>query len=180
MIKYVMIVIAVFGLILLGTELIGNQKESTLLESYGFDELNIAELIDNLENETYGSEVQASIGRDALALNLEGEAYTFSIPNDFFYISFGPYINSTHECYTHSLTGCQGELANEDMLVKIYDINGNLIQEKTMNTGDDGFIGLYLDRNTEYTIQVSYEGLNSSFKADTSGDQTCFTEERLS
>lgn len=177
--KYIIISIAVFGLVLLGTELIGKQKENDLLEAYAFSNMNIVELIDTLENDSYGSKVQASIGEDTLALNLEGEAYAFSIPNDFFYISFAPYINQTHECYTHSLTGCQGELIYKDMLIGIYDSKGNLIEEKTMNTGDDGFIGLYLDRFVQYQIKVSYQGLNSQFLVDTSSDQTCFTEERL-
>ncbi|MDA3932063.1 MAG: CueP family metal-binding protein [Tenericutes bacterium] len=179
MLKYVLISLAVFGLLLLGTEILGKQKENNLLEAYEFNNLNIVELIDTLENDSHGSKVQASIGSGALDLNLEGQAFTFSIPNDFFYISFAPYINQTHECYTHSLTGCQGELINKDMLVSIYDSEGNLLQEETMNTGDDGFIGLYLDRFTQYKIRVSYQGLNSEILVDTSRDQTCFTEERL-
>ena len=178
--KYLLIVFAVFALVLLGTELLGKQEEGNLLETYNFSHLNIVELIDSLENDNHTKEVLASISGDTLALSLEGQAYSFDIPNDFFYISFAPYINSTHDCYTHSLTGCQGELTNKDMFISIYDGLGNLIEEKTMNTGDDGFIGLYLDRFENYQIHVSYQALNSQFLVDTSLNQTCFTEERLS
>ena len=70
------------------------------------------------------------------------------------------------------------ELAkNEDSLHnKFKDVL--IIEEKTYNTGDDGFIGLYLDKIENYQILVQYNGLVSSFT--TNPYQTCYTEVKLS
>ena len=141
-------------------------------------EESIYDTIYNLENNLYSYEVQASIDHEKIYITDESSSYEVDLPDDLFYIAFAPYINLTHACYTHSLTGCQGEMINKDIDVRIYDESNNLIEENTYNTGDDGFIGLYLDKIENYQILVQHNGLVSSFTSNPY--QTCYTEVKLS
>jgi len=141
-------------------------------------EESIYDTIYNLENNLYSYEVQASIDHEKIYITDESSSYEVDLPDNLFYIAFAPYINLTHACYTHSLTGCQGEMINKDIDVRIYDESNNLIEEKTYNTGDDGFIGLYLDKIENYQILVQHNGLVSSFTSNPY--QTCYTEVKLS
>ena len=43
------------------------------------------------------------------------------LPEDEFFVSIAPFINYTHPCGVHSLTGCEGELASKEMDVRITD-----------------------------------------------------------
>ena len=40
---------------------------------------------------------------------------TYDLPEDEFFVSIAPFDKVTHPCDVHSLTGCQGELVEEDL-----------------------------------------------------------------
>ncbi|QLY39719.1 hypothetical protein HF295_02130 [Hujiaoplasma nucleasis] len=134
-------------------------------------------LIYQLENNLLSNNTQASIDHEKIYITEPSKSYEINMPDDLFYIAFAPYINLTHLCYNHSLTGCLGEMINKDIEVKIYNEENDLIKDKVMNTGHDGFIGLYLDPHANYQITVTYQDKTAVFTSNTL--QTCYTEVRL-
>lgn len=177
--KYVVIIFSVTALLILGLLGLNEIKRNNLLENSGLKGLEVRDLIERLEENDYTGEVKSSITDQEVRLIIEDYEYKFSLPEDMLYISFAPYTSLTHECYTHSLTGCQGEMVNEEIYVIIYDEEDNILSEGFYNTGEDGFIGLFLNSNEQYRILVSSNFLASEFMVDGSLDQTCFTEVEL-
>jgi hypothetical protein len=151
-------------------EILGD-KEEELIPS------DMNQLIYNLEERAYGNTYSASIDSEYIYISSDNKSYTYALPEDLFYISFAPYMTYTHECFTHSLTGCQGEMDNIDVYVIVYDDTGKIIKDEIMNTGDDGFIGLFLQKGIDYLVDIEYDGLKSSF--ETNPEQTCYAEVRL-
>jgi hypothetical protein len=149
-------------------------------EEYGLNIEDQESLINDLENKNFNQEFSASISDKQIFIYHKTKQYAIMLQEDLFYVSLAPYINQTHGCYTHSLTGCQGELIDKDFIVKIYDEEDNLLEEKTINSGSDGFFGLFLEKGITYKIIVEYEGLSTSYDIDAFTDQTCFTGGQLS
>jgi len=177
--KYIIIGIALLAILSGLNFFLMNLKRNQILTDYGLKKLAIEELIEKLENDQFPQEVRASIFTDNLNLKIGGERFVYRLPNDLYYLSFAPYMNHTHECFIHSLTGCQGEIINQDILIKIYDEENNLLNEITKNTGSDGFIGLFLTSTVNYRIEVEHAELKSVFYANAQSGQTCFTEVKL-
>ncbi|CNC46974.1 Uncharacterised protein [Yersinia frederiksenii] len=121
----------------------------------------------------------ASVTGSELTLSDGQQQYSFPL-GDKFYLSFAPYINQTHPCFNHSLSGCRGELANTTFDVKITDKTGKVIMQDKLTSYQNGFVGVWLPRNTEGTIEVSYQGLKavSPFATQTES-QTCMTTLQL-
>lgn len=127
------------------------------------------------------SDGSASITSDELIITKEnGEQIIYSLPEDEFFVSIAPYIHQTHECAIHSLTGCQGELVNEEFDVRVEDKNGKVIIDKKMKSYSNGFIDLWLPRNNEYHVVISYDGKKAESKISTfKDDKTCITTMQL-
>lgn len=99
---------------------------------------------------------------------------------DKFYLSFAPYVQQTHPCFNHRLSGCQVDLANTAFNVKITDKQGAVIVHKNVTSYQNGFVGVWLPRNTEGTIEVTYQGRVAQAPFATYDDsQTCMTTLRL-
>jgi hypothetical protein len=77
------------------------------------------------------------------------------LPEEEFFVSIAPYVNKTHPCTNHSLTGCQGEMVKEEFNVHIEDIEGNVIVDETMKSQKNGFIDLWLPRNRTYRAVIT-------------------------
>lgn len=119
----------------------------------------------------------ASIDDKELTVENEGEKSVYPLPEDEFFVSIAPYETVTHPCEIHSLTGCQGELAEEEMKVTITDAKGEVHVDKVMTTPANGFIDLWLPRDETYTIQVeSEEKTGETVFSTFDGDPTCLTE----
>ncbi|WP_217587102.1 CueP family metal-binding protein [Lentibacillus saliphilus] len=102
------------------------------------------------------------------------------LPKDEFFVSIAPYMNVTHPCTNHSLTGCQGELVDRDIDLYIEDEDGNVILEDTMNTGKNGFIDLWLPRDQTYMVKMTYDGKEVESNISTfDNDGTCITTMQL-
>lgn len=102
------------------------------------------------------------------------------LPKDEFFVSIAPYIEQTHPCAIHSLTGCQGELGNQPFEVTVTDEEGQTVVEDTMQSYDNGFIDLWLPRNGTYEVTIQHEGKSSTAKITTNeGDNTCVTTMQL-
>ena len=70
---------------------------------------------------SFGDDVTASITSQELIVKDNGKETTFTLPNDEFFVSIAPFVETTHPCAIHSLTGCQGELVEKDFDVYIQD-----------------------------------------------------------
>ncbi|HEY4550031.1 MAG TPA: CueP family metal-binding protein [Bacillus sp. (in: firmicutes)] len=104
----------------------------------------------------------------------------YDLPENDFFVSIAPYINKTHPCTIHSLTGCQGEMVEEDFDVYIEDTEGNLILDETLKSESNGFIDLWLLRDKTYHITITHDGktVESEFSTFES-DNTCITTMQL-
>lgn len=122
----------------------------------------------------------ASIDDRNLMVNDEGNEEVFKLPEDEFFVSIAPYLTYTHPCSVHSLTGCQGEMTEKPVQVLITDDDGNTHIDEEITTLQNGFIDLWLPRDGNYTIEISYEGKNVTGEFSTfEGDPTCLTDFHL-
>jgi len=136
------------------------------------------EVAEYLEIRGVDSPVFAVAFPDRLELTYE-ESY-LNLYDEYFYVSIAPFINETHECVMHVLTGCQGELTQADLEVKITNSSGDVVFAGTQQTYQNGFMGFWLPRNEDYTIEFEFEGYQGEFYFSThDDDQTCLTEFRL-
>src|SRR5690625_7008855 len=60
---------------------------------------------------------------------------TYDLPEDEFFVSIAPFVETTHPCTNHSLTGCQGELVEKEFDVYIEDEEGNVVVDETIEIG---------------------------------------------
>ncbi|AZK49096.1 CueP family metal-binding protein [Paenibacillus lentus] len=115
-----------------------------------------------------------------IVTNQDNSQLTFALPKDEFFVSIAPYLEQTHPCATHSLTGCRGELINEEFDIYIEDSEGNVIRDEKLMSNSSGFIDLWLPRNKEFRISIcqnekSVESKFSTFESD----DTCITTMQL-
>ncbi|HSM25919.1 MAG TPA: copper-binding periplasmic metallochaperone CueP [Anaerolineaceae bacterium] len=182
--RLIFIIIAAF-VITLGVIQINkssNKTEAAFLENYGMNGLSVEEIVyslDSTKSDPVG--LSASITGENLILYDSSEEIKLALPEDKFYLSFAPYITQTHPCATHSLSSCQGELVNQTVNVIITDGKGNEIINSDMTTMENGFVGVWLPRNMNATIQVLYNGLTAQTTFTTfSESNTCLTTLQLS
>lgn len=127
-----------------------------------------------------GKMVAASIDYGNLYVEDEDVEEVYKLPEDEFFVSFAPYLTTTHPCEIHSLTGCQGEMADTDIEVKIVEADGEVHVNKMMMTMENGFVDLWLPRDREYTMTINYEDKSVESEFSTyEGDNTCLTELQL-
>lgn len=154
-----------------------------LLAEYGFDGMDAREIIEQLDQaDDKPADLMASVRYDELLVSDPSEPdQEVALPiEDDFYLSVAPYVESTHDCYYHSLTTCQGELVEEEIDVTITDAEGEVLVEETVTTYPNGFAGFWLPRDIEGTIEVTYDGRSASTDIATGEeDLTCLTTLQL-
>ncbi len=157
-----------------------------ILAAYDLDGLDTRAVIDRLDEMPVTDRPQtlrASVRPDEVLLTdtASGAEATLDIPDDAFYLSIAPYINGTHECFYHSLTTCKGELGGQEVHVTITDkATGEVLVDETGPTFDNGFVGFWLPRDVEATLQVEHEGHSASADIGTGPDDpTCLTTLQL-
>lgn len=122
----------------------------------------------------------ASITANELIVTENNQETTYDLPEDDFFVSIAPFKTETHPCEIHSLTGCQGELVNEDIDVYIEDSEGNVVFEEQINTGENGFSDFWLPREDTYQVKMSVDGRIAESEISTfSADDTCITTMQL-
>ncbi len=158
-----------------------------VLEEHGLADLSTKELINTLDAlpvDERPTDFMASVRPDHLLIaDATGRETILPIEEDSFYLSFNPYVNTTHECYFHSLTTCRGELANTAIHVKITDnASGDVIIDEDATTHDNGFYGVWLPKGIEATLTVTAEGLSGTAVVSTKNtdDLTCLATLQLS
>lgn len=153
------------------------QSETAFLEKYGLSGLSVEEIVYKLDSTTSDpTGLSASITSDFLVLMDDSNEVRLALPKDKFYLSFAPYITQTHPCGTHSLSGCQGELVNQGIHAIISDNAGKELVNSDLTTMDNGFVGVWLPRNINGTVTVSYNNLVAQAPITTfAGSNTCLT-----
>src|SRR5699024_4018621 len=81
---------------------------------------------------------------------------TYDLPEDEFFVSIAPFVETTHPCTNHSLTGCQGELVEKEFDVYIQDEDGNVVVDETMTSFENGFIDFWLPCDKTYNEKKLY------------------------
>ncbi|MEI7268640.1 copper-binding periplasmic metallochaperone CueP [Pectobacterium versatile] len=168
---------ALFALTLGGSGFAAATDANAFLAKQGLAGKSVEQIVDTIDQSPQDRPLpySASITSKELKLSDGQQQYSYPLGNKF-YLSFAPYIQQTHPCFNHSLSGCQGELANTAFDVKITDKAGNVIVQKTLNSHQNGFVGVWLPRNIEGTINVTYQGRVASSPFATYDDsQTCMT-----
>ncbi|EJE6940964.1 copper-binding periplasmic metallochaperone CueP [Salmonella enterica] len=153
-------------------------SESAFLAQHGLAGKTVEQIVDTIDQTPQSRPLpySASITSTELKLSDGEQIYTLPLGNKF-YLSFAPYEWQTHPCFNHSLSGCQGEMPNTTFNVKVTDNKGDVIMQKALRSYKNGFIGVWLPRDMEGTIEVSYNGKTASHAIATKGDsQTCLTE----
>lgn len=100
---------------------------------------------------------------------------------DQFLLSVAPYINQTHACTYHVPTGCQGEMIEQSLYLKVTDVNtGEVLQDRMVTTRPDGFIDLWMPRDSDYEFTFRKDNMVATEILSTKGDsRTCITTMRL-
>lgn len=180
--KYLFIGIAALLGIVGVTLLITSFQPKDPLAAYDLNDLTVPQMVAELENRTDEPDtLQANITGSKLSLVANGETLTYPLPEDLFYLSFAPYINTTHPCGNHNLITCRGELKNETFQVTVTDSEGVVVSSQEITTYDNGFAGIWLPSNMTGIITVTYQGLSASAPISTNViDNTCLTTMELS
>ncbi|QJW36618.1 CueP family metal-binding protein [Cellulosimicrobium protaetiae] len=155
-----------------------------LLERHDLAGLSGREVVDRLEAlETADRPTDLVASVRAAELVLADEAYetTVPLPDDVFYLSVAPYVDGTHECFFHSLTTCQGELAGEPVSVSVVDAaTGDVLVEEDTTLGANGFVGYWLPRDVDAELRVEHDGRVGTTTVSTGDDDpTCLTTLQL-
>ncbi len=153
-----------------------------LLAAHGLGEMTGREIVDHLDRlggADRPSDLLASVRPDGLVLTDGTEEIAVELPE--FYLSLAPYVDSTHECYYHSLTTCQGELVEEEVEVTFTTDDGEVLVDETTTTFANGFVGYWLPPDVEGTLVVSHDGRSGTLPVSTGADDpTCLTTLQLS
>ncbi|GAA1702829.1 CueP family metal-binding protein [Propioniferax innocua] len=143
----------------------------------GEDAEQVIEALDRTPLAERPEDTIASVRHSELVLQNQSTEATLPIEGDKHYLSVAPYVSQTHECHFHSLTTCQGELANTPIDVKITDAqSGDVLIDKTITTYDNGFFGVWLPRDISYELTMSADGKSAVVPGATGQDDlTCMT-----
>lgn len=170
----------VLGLLTTGTAFAAT-PEATFLAEHGLSGKSVEQIVETIDQSPQSRPLpySASVTSTALKLSSGDQVYTLPL-GDKFYLSFAPYEWQTHPCFNHSLSGCQGEMLEKTFNVKVTDSKGEVVVQKAMKSGRNGFVGVWLPRNMEGTLAVSYNGKSAEYPIKTMEDsQTCLTKLQL-
>ncbi|MEK3794829.1 CueP family metal-binding protein [Paenibacillus sp. FSL R7-0204] len=153
---------------------------STQPDSQAASSQNIKQMVADYSSRALTSE-SASITSTQLIVDSGGpKEVTYDLPENEFFLSVAPYVEKTHPCATHSLTGCQGELTDQEFDVYIEDAEGKEVMNKSVKSQSNGFIDLWLPRDQNYRMTITHEGKQAQSEISTvESDDTCLTTMQL-
>ena len=162
----------------------GTVSQDAFLTTHGLADMDAVEIIDHLDRQKVTerpTDLIASVRADELLLSSDDQEVVVDLPDNQTYVSIAPYLTSTHDCFYHSLTTCQGELDNEDIQVTITDeATGEVLVDEATTTFDNGFIGFWLPDDATGLIEGSYQGRTGTAEFSTADDgATCVTDLHL-
>jgi len=153
------------------------KAQAAFLEGYGLAGMDVKAIVNKLDSTiNEDPSLSSSINGEQLMLSDGKKSIAMDLPKDVFYLSFAPYENTTHPCAIHGLKSCRGELVNVPVQVKITAENGDVLIDQNLTTMENGFIGVWLPRNMQAELRVSYAGKSASAPISTYTDSdTCLT-----
>jgi hypothetical protein len=144
------------------------------------DPESVKQLVKEYSASQTKSESASITAEQLIVTDKSGSETTYPLPQDEFFVSIAPYIENTHPCAIHSLTGCQGELTEKEFNVYIEDQEGNVVVNQTLTSQANGFIDLWLPRDKTYKATIEYEGKAAEAEFSTfADDDTCITTIQL-
>jgi hypothetical protein len=109
-----------------------------------------------------------------------GEEVRVDMPADEMFVSVAPYLQQTHPCSTHYMSGCQGELVDRSVQVRATLPDGTVVLDETMSTGANGFLDLWLPREQGLVLSVEMGDYAAEALLTTFTDSpTCITTVQL-
>ncbi|MEL4357474.1 MULTISPECIES: CueP family metal-binding protein [unclassified Luteococcus] len=146
----------------------------------GKDAVATIDALDRSQDKRPIEGLKASVKADQLVLSDSTGERSLPLPADEFYLSIAPYLQTTHECFAHSLSGCQGEQVNKKMHVVITDQTGKKLVDEDVTTATNGFVGFWLPRDVKGTVTATMDGKTGSVPFATNSDSpTCLTTLRM-
>ncbi len=179
--KFARLLLPVSALLLATGCSAGSGSDSSLAE-FGLQDADARQVIERMDktNEDRGWGVNASVTYDSVVLDAEDGETVLPMPEDEFYLSVAPWIDTTHECFNHSLVGCQGELSHVPMDVRITDADGKVLVEDDVRTYDNGFVGFWLPKDITGTLEITAPMGSATGSFSTYEDSpTCITTMQL-
>lgn len=137
-------------------------------------------IVEELENATT-QEVTGVVYQGFIEINENGKKTKIYDDQDMFYVSIAPYIEYTHAWTLHNLAGCQAELKNTNFQVVLKNNEtGEILFDGIKSTYNNGFMGFWLPRDADYTIELETQGKSGIFQFSTDAfSPTCLTEYQL-
>jgi hypothetical protein len=141
---------------------------------------NIKQLVQDYSIGNVEAQSVSITSQELIVTDKEKNELTYDLPQDEFFVSVAPYVENTHPCAVHSLTGCRGEMADKEFSVYIEDTEGNVIIDKTLKSQSNGFIDLWLPRDKTYRVTIAHDGKTAESEFSTfESDNTCITNIQL-
>lgn len=169
-----------------GSESASVTGDQDLLQDQGFADADAHEIIDQLEALPLAErplDLIATVTATSLQLQDDGgREAELPLPEDQFYLSVAPFVETTHECAFHSLTTCRGELRSRELTVSVVDSSsGETVEEGPRTTHDNGFLGLWLPRGLTAELSFILEDYTgaASISTQAEDDLTCLTSLQL-
>ncbi|WP_303969224.1 CueP family metal-binding protein [Sporosarcina ureae] len=154
-----------------------NEKANTETQE---SEVDIKELVNDYTVRNAVAASASITSSELIVTDDDKNVTTYDLPDDEFFVSIAPFVDSTHPCDIHSLTGCQGELVEEDFEVHIEDSEGNVILDEIKTTETNGFIDFWLPRDDTFTVTIKQDNKETVSEITTfDGDNTCITTMQL-
>jgi hypothetical protein len=161
----------------------GSGAAEPLLARFGLAGKSVVDVIgqlDQLDLPKRPADLKASVRPNELIVSSGDQKYSLTVPADQFYLSVAPYVDHTHDCFYHSLTTCKGELGGAQVQVRIVDSNNKVLIDEPRTTYANGFVGFWLPRNIEGTLQIGYAGKAAESRFSTNAEApTCLTNLKL-
>ena len=132
-------------------------------------------------NEWRGGGVQSYVTSEAVVFKFpNGQQRTVALPTGQMVVAIAPYVNRTHPCQTHYMSGCQGEMVNTPVAVLVKNQAGKTVLNRTVKTMANGFLELWLDRDQTYQVTLKASGKTTTGTLGTqAGSNTCVTTLKL-
>lgn len=149
--------------------------------SMPYDTGDVEQLVHDYSVGKLSAKSASITARELIITEENDQQYRVELPQDIFFVSIAPYVEDTHECAVHSLTGCRGEMPEQAFEVLVEDEQGQVVVEDTLVSGANGFIDLWLPRDRLYSIKIigsdgkSQDNTLSTYDAD----KTCITTIQL-
>ncbi|AIQ70681.1 CueP family metal-binding protein [Paenibacillus graminis] len=158
-----------------------SESVETDVQSVKMDTQGLKQMVRSYSMRTAKAESASISSTQLMVKESDGKSATYALPADEFFVSIAPYLNQTHPCATHSLTGCQGEMTEEKFNISVKDADGKVIMDnETVKSQPNGFIDLWLPRDQTYQVTIEHDGKQAESEISTfEKDDTCVTTMQL-